>query len=106
MSPNTPDDPPRDLLGAAGLAFDRIAAARGDGLLPEFRRLLSGLCRLQAGGSVTDIAACRPAAGRQSGPHPRGRSDATSAPGVLPFPDDRTSRYQKRAPGKSAGKDA
>ena len=106
MSPRTPADPPRDLVGAAGLAFDRIAATRGDGLLPAFRRLFADLDRLRADGAVTDIADYLPAAGRQSGPHPRGHPDPMSAPGVLPFPDDTTDRHQQRAQKKRAGKEA
>lgn len=103
MSPRDPADP----LGvAASLAFDHLAAARGDELRPEFRRLFSGLDRRYADGAVTDIADYLPAAGRQSSPHPRGHPDPMSAPGVLPFPDDATNRHQQRAQGKRAGKEA
>ena len=105
MTPYDLPDPP-GAGAAAGLDFDGIAVTRGDGLLPELRRLLSGLDRPHADGAVTDIADYLPATGRQSGPHPRGHPDPMSAPGVLPFPDHATDRHQQRAQRKRAGKEA
>jgi len=104
MSPRHPADP-RD-AGIACLAFDRIAAARGDGLLPAFRQLFVGLERLHTDAAVTDLAEYLPGNDRQAGPHPRGHPDSRSAAGVLPFPDRKTDRHQQRAQKKRAGKEA
>ena len=104
MSPRDPADP-RDAGVAASLAFDRIAAARGDGLLPALRQLIAGLERLRAEAAVTDLADYLPVNHLQVGPHPRGHPDPMSAPGVLPFPDDTTNRHQQRPQRKRAGKE-
>jgi len=98
-----------DALGesvAASLAFDRLASARGDGLLPEFRRLFADLDRVGLDGTVAELARYRIRPHRQSGPHPQGQYDPSSTPGVLPFPDTKTNRHQQRAQQKRAGKEA
>lgn len=91
---------------AAGLAFDRLAAARGDGLLPEFRRLFCSLERPRGDAFVTEVSRYMPNPCEQSGPHPRGPYDPSSAAGVLPFPDVGTNRHQQRARHKRSGKEA
>lgn len=105
MSPRAFDETPGTVV-AASLAFDRIAAARGDGLLPAFRQLFAGLERLHTDAAVTDLADYLPGKDLQAGPHPRGRPDSKSAPGILPFPDNTTNRHQQRAQRKRAGKEA
>lgn len=105
MSPRAFDETSGTVV-AASLAFDRIAAARGDGLQPAFRQLFAGLERLHADAAVTHLADYLPGNDRQAGPHPRGRPESTSAAGVLPFPDRKNDRHQQRAQGKRAGKEA
>lgn len=60
-----------------------IAAARGDGLRPEFLALID---RLEAERAVADIARHRGDVLIQAGPNPTGTAGATLPDGVVKFP--------------------
>ena len=67
--------------------FHALAAARGDGLLPEFADLLERQrAMLAAGGKVEDIARRRGDPLVQAGPNPNGSGDRPLADDVLHFP--------------------
>ena len=63
--------------------FHAIAAARGDGLRPEFMALIE---RIAAESAVADIALHRGGAQVQAGPNPAGLVGATLPEGVVRFP--------------------
>ncbi|NGO50212.1 hypothetical protein [Allomesorhizobium camelthorni] len=60
-----------------------IAAARGDGLRPEFLALID---RIEAERAVADIARHRGDAQIQAGPNPTGAIGAEPPDGVIKFP--------------------
>jgi hypothetical protein len=64
-------------------ALHAIAAARGDGLRPEFLALID---RLEAERAVIDIARHRGDVPIQAGPNPRGTAGAALPDGVVKFP--------------------
>lgn len=66
------------------LQFDRFAAERGDGLLPQLRQLLEARASAAADPRVADIAA---AGGRpvQAGPNPRGEIPPFLPGNVVPL---------------------
>lgn len=65
--------------------FDAIAAARGDGLLPEFRRLM-----LPPAGNVVELSAFRRPSAVHAGPAPRPRDVLAD---VVPFgPEPKAAR--------------
>ena len=63
--------------------FHAIAAARGDGLRPEFMALIG---RLAAENAVADIALHRGDARIQAGPNPKGAIGTALPEGVVRFP--------------------
>lgn len=66
------------------LQFHRLAAARGDGLLPQLRDLLEARAHVEADPRVTDLAAegGRPA---QAGPNPGGQMPPFVPGNVVPM---------------------
>lgn len=64
-------------------ALHAIAAARGDGLRPEFLALID---RIEAERTVADIALHRGDAQIQAGPNPTGVIGAELPDGVVKFP--------------------
>lgn len=64
-------------------SFHAIAAARGDGLRPEFLALID---RLEAEGAVADIARHRGDVQIQAGPNPAGVIGSVLPDGVVRFP--------------------
>jgi hypothetical protein len=64
-------------------SFHAIAAARGDGLRPEFLALIE---RLEAARALDDIARHRGDAQIQAGPNPAGEVGAALPDGVVRFP--------------------
>ncbi len=76
-----------------------IAAARGDGLRPEFLALID---RLEAERAVVDIARHRGDARIQAGPNPTGPIGATPPDGVVRFPS--ATRYISSLPGATPAK--
>lgn len=91
---------------ARSLALHRLAAARGDGLLPAFQHLFANLDRRRGDAAVTEISRHMPHPYEQSGPNPAGSAEHLSAAGILPFPDKNTDRHQQRAQARRAGKEA
>ena len=79
------------------MSLHAIAAARGDGLRPEFLRLLQARAAL----SDPDVIELRPGGDRgpdQAGPNPVGSLEAAPGQGVVRFPGRHGAI--NRAPGK------
>lgn len=80
-------------------SFHAIAAARGDGLRPEFRALIE---RIAAESAVADIALHRGDAQVQAGPNPRGAIGTALPEGVVRFPS--ATRNTSSQPGATPAK--
>jgi hypothetical protein len=70
------------------LNLHRLAAARGDGLLPALRDLLESRAEIaRASPMIEDMADYREGTAVQAGPFPHRRFDPVRAgPGIIPFP--------------------
>jgi hypothetical protein len=80
-------------------SFHAIAAARGDGLRPEFLALIE---RIAAESSVADIALHRGDAQVQAGPNPKGAIGTALPEGVVRLPS--SARHTVSKPGAMPAK--
>ena len=74
--------------------FHRIAASRGEGLLPEFLELVA---RERTPTAITELDAYRPSACIQAGPHPTGDHTLASAVNLILFATEAAKRADAAA---------